>query len=444
MGLKLSSLYVEITRKCNKRCVHCMKGEAQNISMSKEIIDKLFEDIDDCRAIFFNGGEVLLELDLLDYFVEKIIAHKWNTVEMQLTTNGTILDGRIVDIYDKFCKTGDERYALLRISDDVFHDKVEFEAALNYYEPLINNRNCQFGTKKRIVCQFASLGKDRESSDLPYYIYSGRGVKFVDDNKAIFSPIGTKLVKYPYLHNHRIKIENGTVCCTLRLCANGNVVFGEDDTSYEADDKISMGNILENNLTNILFEHNNKCLLRCEEASKITYGEKFRDFIPNISENGKISLNITSMIYKKILKTRELAKELYTFVPAQDIIEYIPTPTDFEAFRIVESLYEKYCKDMQPNEFITKLDDATMKRFVSDYKELPKREMDYRLKLLGVRMMLQDENLYVSAHNITGTKDEIMSCHTFNFLSSLNEKYKNGLLSSVNDKVFICDVNVTW
>ena len=43
--LKLKGLGIEITRKCNKTCSHCMKGDSQNISLSKEIVDKLFSDI---------------------------------------------------------------------------------------------------------------------------------------------------------------------------------------------------------------------------------------------------------------------------------------------------------------------------------------------------------------------------------------------------------------
>ncbi len=436
MGIKLSALNVELTRKCNKRCAHCVKGEAQNLSMSKEIIDKLFDNIDDCKTIYFGGGEVLLEIDLVEYFVNKIIEHNWNTDDIQLTTNSSICDSRIVDIYDKYVRSRENRFALLRFSDDVFHDKGEFESAFHYYKPLIDEKNRQYDSNKNyIACWFASEG--RENSDLPYIIYAGRGKDWVENNRDAFAPYGMKLVKYPYLHNHRIKIENGTVCCTLRLCANGNVVFDEDG-SYEIDDEISMGNILEDSFADILLKHNNKCLLRCEEASKITYGERYREFIPNMSENGKMSLNIISMVYKKILKTRELARELYPYLSAQDIIEYIPTPTDFETSRLVEKIYDKYYKELSPKEFISKVDDTIMKKFVSDYKELSKQEMDYRLKLIGAKILLEGEDVYVLPHNSFGTKNDVLSCNTFNFLSTLNDKYKKGLLSPTNDKVFFC------
>ena len=198
-----------------------MRGEPQSISMSKEIIDKLFEDVDDCKSICFDGGEVLLEIELLDYFIEKIIKHNWNTEDIQLTTNGIILDSRIVDIYDKFCKSRENRFALLRFSDDVFHDRAEFENGFNYYQPLIDEKNCQYGNKGKIVYHFAF--NDRINSDLPYIVYTGRGKDYVDNNRNIFTPFGTKPVQYPYKHNHRIKIEKDTVFCALRLCANGNV-----------------------------------------------------------------------------------------------------------------------------------------------------------------------------------------------------------------------------
>ena len=343
---------------------------------------------------------------------------------------------RIVDIYDKFCKSRENRFALLRFSDDVFHDKAEFENAFNYYQPLIDEKNRQYGNKGHIVCYFAS--KNRESSDLPYIVYAGRGKDFVDNNRNIFTPLGTKPVQYPYQHNHRIKIENDTVCCKLRLCANGNVVFGEN-TSYEIDDEISMGNILENNLTDILLQHNNKCLLRCEEASKITYGEKFRDFVPNISENERISLNMISLVYKNILKTRKLARELYPYIPAQDIIDNIPTPTDFETSHLVEKIYNRYCTTLQANEVISMVDDNIMKKFISDYKELPKRDMDYRLQLLVAKIVLENNDIYMLAHDFFDTKEGVLRCNTFKILSTLNDKYKTGVLQFTNDKVFFCN-----
>ena len=36
---------VELTRRCNLSCEHCLRGEAQDINITSEIIDKAFEQI---------------------------------------------------------------------------------------------------------------------------------------------------------------------------------------------------------------------------------------------------------------------------------------------------------------------------------------------------------------------------------------------------------------
>lgn len=43
--IAIDHLLVEITRKCQLRCAHCLRGDAQNINMSPKIIDKLLESV---------------------------------------------------------------------------------------------------------------------------------------------------------------------------------------------------------------------------------------------------------------------------------------------------------------------------------------------------------------------------------------------------------------
>ena len=38
-------LTFEVTRRCNLVCKHCMRGKAQNIDLSKEMVDDFFQII---------------------------------------------------------------------------------------------------------------------------------------------------------------------------------------------------------------------------------------------------------------------------------------------------------------------------------------------------------------------------------------------------------------
>lgn len=59
MGNKLNiyNLVLEVTRRCNMCCAHCLRGEAQNMDMQKETIDKLLDQTDSISMVTFSGGE---------------------------------------------------------------------------------------------------------------------------------------------------------------------------------------------------------------------------------------------------------------------------------------------------------------------------------------------------------------------------------------------------
>lgn len=58
----LHALSIEVTRRCNKNCLHCMKGDAQNVTITEAIIDRVIEDIPDVTRLVLAGGEALSEL----------------------------------------------------------------------------------------------------------------------------------------------------------------------------------------------------------------------------------------------------------------------------------------------------------------------------------------------------------------------------------------------
>lgn len=125
---------IEITRKCNLQCEHCLRGDSQNITMSKDVIDRIFEDAADCKQILLTGGEPLLALDEIEYFVDRILKSDWTTSNLAMTVNGTIRDKRLIDIANKFCKSKEGRTFYIFISNDEFHDRKELKQALEFYQ----------------------------------------------------------------------------------------------------------------------------------------------------------------------------------------------------------------------------------------------------------------------------------------------------------------------
>ena len=74
-----AGIWIELTRRCNLQCAHCLCGESQNVDISTEIIDRIFVDVKDCGHIVLTGGEPLLRLDMIEYLISKIGEYRWHT-----------------------------------------------------------------------------------------------------------------------------------------------------------------------------------------------------------------------------------------------------------------------------------------------------------------------------------------------------------------------------
>ena len=73
MRIKFKNLMLEVTRKCNMRCAHCMRGEQQEETMSSDTIQRLLEYVYGIEQLSITGGEPSLVPDTirwLAYFVK--------------------------------------------------------------------------------------------------------------------------------------------------------------------------------------------------------------------------------------------------------------------------------------------------------------------------------------------------------------------------------------
>lgn len=80
---RFNKLTVEITRRCNKKCVHCMRGNAEDVTMDEKIIDRIFDDVRDAARIVLGNGEALLEVGKIEYFIDKLLDSQWSTREIE-------------------------------------------------------------------------------------------------------------------------------------------------------------------------------------------------------------------------------------------------------------------------------------------------------------------------------------------------------------------------
>lgn len=122
--MQVYTMIYEITRRCNARCEHCLRGPAQKIDMSNEVIDKSLEGIDYIGIITFTGGEPSLSVDRIRYILEAVKLRKISVDSFYLVTNGKVksLDLCIVLMeWYAYCESNE--CSSFCISKDQYHSR---------------------------------------------------------------------------------------------------------------------------------------------------------------------------------------------------------------------------------------------------------------------------------------------------------------------------------
>lgn len=433
---KYEILAVELTRKCNLKCIHCMRGEPQNISITPQIIDKLFDNVNDCRFITIMGGETLLELDMLDYFVLKIIENKWNIEGFQLTTNGTILNDRVILILSKLAENTNANI-LLRISKDQFHNINDSENAFHYYSSQIKN--------KKISVEYS------EPIDIIRYV--GRAINYVDslsvdDIKTKGYVIAVPLTKMM----HRIRIDDdNTVICPIQISVNGNIALDEEIT-YNDLDRLALGNIFNSSMTELINNHNDNCLLCCSEWVMCQANESSLKRYNELGLNQYLTylaMLCEKIMFETIYSIRLSAHKLYTFVPAEEIIRNIPMPCDFKEYEAeIHNIYlafKKYYTDNQINDYIFKHLNSDLLTIYELYKNIKNAsEIPCALTAICDPKSIPQEvhNYLIKSQSDTDYYRFIFEtkAKVFKHLENKNNDYKSGRAIPCNKSILPCHI----
>lgn len=86
------NLVIEVTRKCNLNCDHCLRGCSQNMDIKKEYIDELFNQLNKAGINYLDltltGGEPSLNIPIINYIIEKLENSNISLSIFYIATNG--------------------------------------------------------------------------------------------------------------------------------------------------------------------------------------------------------------------------------------------------------------------------------------------------------------------------------------------------------------------
>lgn len=155
--LKYESLVLELTRRCNMSCAHCLRGDAQALDMSKEIIRKALKNVKSISSLTLSGGEIALVPELIEYTLQTCIKNDIDVYNIYAVTNGKVVPDSFLlalihfHAYTAKCNNGEfDGYSAIALSIDDFHEEIPdankaLIESLSFFAPEDHQKDFAFG-----------------------------------------------------------------------------------------------------------------------------------------------------------------------------------------------------------------------------------------------------------------------------------------------------------
>lgn len=227
---------IEVTRRCNLNCRHCLRGDAQEVDIDFAVIDALVEQSAQIYTLTFTGGEPTLNVPAIAHTLDALHRRNVPVTSMRVITNGVLHSRELVETVREFsdyiAKWKDpDSYVCVQVSEDRYHVGTEPRASVDFYR-----RELAGAAEVEIV----------RAGEAPLAIGRARGLKSAQEppvSGRIPHKIETLEPGKPCACQVRdlwpdIKDGEKVVCCRLNLSAHGDLsLLLSDSGEYMADDK---------------------------------------------------------------------------------------------------------------------------------------------------------------------------------------------------------------
>lgn len=227
-----ANVVLEITRECNMNCKHCLRGCAEHLNMSKQIIDKVLKQFSGIRTLTLTGGEPSLVPHLIKYIVDRIIELNIDLGCLYIVTNGKVYSKQMVNAMRKAYEYSYEpELCGLCVSVDEYHDGSHIANRYKYMDEPFYQR-------------------DKEQKDLSRYL--------INEGNAYYNGIGRRNLNISTsIDSEYVTIEDNVITVEddlIYINALGDVLLN-CDVSYENQGTYAIGNVNDSSLSDILLAH---------------------------------------------------------------------------------------------------------------------------------------------------------------------------------------------
>lgn len=131
---QIYQMSLEVTRRCNMACKHCLRGGAQRVDMTKEIAYTALSNFDYISHLLFTGGEPLLNVPVISHAIETILCRGIGIGSFMVVTNGKKYSQELVDqLWRLYDVVEEPDMCSLTISRDQYHEKFSTPAVERNY-----------------------------------------------------------------------------------------------------------------------------------------------------------------------------------------------------------------------------------------------------------------------------------------------------------------------
>lgn len=223
MKYSIDHLVIEVTRRCNMYCDHCLRGDAQNIDLDLSHVRELFKHVGQIRTLTLTGGEPSLVPHIIEDIVKEAEAAQVSIDRFYMVTNAKQVTPEflksVLSLYLYCDSIDDEAGSVLDISNDGHHEDVEPDNV-------------------KMLMAFRFTGKKSSKDGVRFDQYDGRNKPTILMEGRGRAYEGRNVSTSCFLLEDDDTINEAE----FYMNVNGDVL-GECNLSYESQDKLKIANV---------------------------------------------------------------------------------------------------------------------------------------------------------------------------------------------------------
>lgn len=230
----INNAVIELTRRCNMSCAHCLRGDAENLDMKRYYLESFFSKVRYISHLTLTGGEPSLVPEIIHMVIDVAEKHGVEIGSFYVATNAKALTPTFTEAvmrFYAFCT--DNEMSGVEWSNDIYHDDPEPTKGFQYLKMLTFAKPKWQEESKPVFYGNGAEEFNRRHFENGKWKYAGGGI--IDEGRASYSVPAQRALEV-----HRMELseydEDETVEeSEIYLNCKGWIING-CDWSYERQD----------------------------------------------------------------------------------------------------------------------------------------------------------------------------------------------------------------